>query len=328
MKKKKTKLYIITGVAGMIGSTILPRLLKENNSIVVGIDNLKLGKIEFIKKYFKNKNFYFFKLNLDRNLNSRELNNLLKKAHLKEVWHLAANSDIQKGIDNLNVDYKDTLLTTINTIKIIKPHLKKDTKFIFSSSSAIYGHFKKNINENSAPYMPQSYYGAMKLASEATISSFSFSNNIQSFIFRFPNVVGTNLTHGVVYDLSKKIMSGSNYLKVLGNGRQQKPYSSVDEIIDCMIYLIKIKTKDNVNFYNIGTSDKGVMVKDIVTMLIKKFEYNKKIIYENKDIGWNGDIPYYRYSTSKMKKKGFKFRLNSKLTLKKTIEKISKKNLY
>ena len=45
--------------------------------------------------------------------------------------------------------------------------------------------------------MPESYYGAMKLASEAFISAFSFNNNIKSFIFRFPNVVGKNLTHGV-----------------------------------------------------------------------------------------------------------------------------------
>ena len=287
----------------MIGSTILPKFLKKKNSIVIGIDNLKLGKIKFIKKYLKNKSFYFFKLDLDKNLKNKKLNNLLKRSNLQEVWHLAANSDIQSGVDDSNVDYRDTFLTTFNLIKIIKPYLNKDTKFIFSSSSAIYGNLKTKIHEKSAPYMPQSNYGAMKLASEGIISSFSFSNNIKSYIFRFPNVVGTNLTHGVIYDLSKKILSRSNNLKVLGNGNQRKPYSSVDEVIDCMIYLVKNKSKDNVSFYNIGTNDKGVKVRNIVKMLVKKFNYQKKIIYEKNNIGWKGDIPHYSYSTSKMEKK-------------------------
>ena len=71
MKKNKKKLYFITGIAGMIGSTILPKFLKKKNSIVIGIDNLKLGKIKFIKKYLKNKSFYFFKLDLDKNLKNK-----------------------------------------------------------------------------------------------------------------------------------------------------------------------------------------------------------------------------------------------------------------
>lgn len=64
----KKKLYIITGVAGMVGSTLLPKILSKKNSIVVGIDNLKLGKIKFIKKLLNKKNFFFFKLNLHKNI--------------------------------------------------------------------------------------------------------------------------------------------------------------------------------------------------------------------------------------------------------------------
>ena len=59
MSKTKKKLFIITGVAGLIGSTLLPRILSKKNSMVVGIDNLKLGKIKFIKKFLNKKNFFF-----------------------------------------------------------------------------------------------------------------------------------------------------------------------------------------------------------------------------------------------------------------------------
>ena len=168
----------------------------------------------------------------------------------------------------------------------------------------------------------------MKLASEAILSSYSFSNKIKSFIFRFPNVVGKNLTHGVIFDLSRKILTNKKHLKVLGNGEQCKPYSNVDEIIHCMMYLIKVKNLKLVNFYNIGTNDKGVKVKEIVKLLVKKFNYKKKIVYEKKNIGWKGDIAEYSYSTKKINKLGYKFKMSSILAIKKAIYAISKSTLF
>ena len=59
MNATKKKLFVITGVAGLLGSTLLPRILSKKNSIVVGIDNLKLGKIKFIKRFLSKNNFFF-----------------------------------------------------------------------------------------------------------------------------------------------------------------------------------------------------------------------------------------------------------------------------
>ena len=328
MSKNKKKLFIITGVAGMVGSTLLPKMLSKKNSIVVGIDNFRLGKHKFIKKFLNNKNFYFLKADLDKKINNPKLKKILKSYKLVEVWLLAANSDILAGVNNPEVDYKDTFLTTFNFVNLLKPFLNDSTKLIFTSSSAIYGNVGSVIHEKSSPLMPESNYGAMKLAMEGYISAYSFSNKVKSFIFRFPNVIGTNLTHGVIYDLSRKILSPAKYLKVLGNGEQCKPYSSAKEVIDCMMYFIKIKNSNLVNFYNIGTSDKGVKVKEIVRLLIKKFDYKKKIVFEKKIRGWKGDIPAYSYSTKKINKLGYRFKLNSLKTIKETINNISKKTLF
>tara|TARA_B100000795_G_scaffold260347_1_gene236132 strand:+ start:222 stop:431 length:210 start_codon:yes stop_codon:yes gene_type:complete len=68
MSDIKKKLYIIIGVAGMVGSTLLPQILSIKNSIVEGIDNVKLGKIKFIKNFTNKKNFTFLKLDLDKNI--------------------------------------------------------------------------------------------------------------------------------------------------------------------------------------------------------------------------------------------------------------------
>ena len=278
---------IITGIAGMLGSTLLKKYLKKN-IIIIGIDNLTSGKKKFIKKFLSKKNFYFFKHDLSKKKFPKKLNNTIRKFLIKEIWALAANSDINSGIKNVEIDLHDTFLTTFYTLNNLKLYINSKTKIIFSSSSAIYGEKKKAINEQSVSDGPRSNYGVMKSASELYIAYFSRTYNIHSYIYRFPNVIGDNLTHGVVYDLHKKLKSTSKFLQVLGNGQQQKPYSHVDEIINCMIYIKKRKFINKVNYFNIGTNDKGIKVKEIVKILQENFNKKKKnnISKKNKRLDW------------------------------------------
>ena len=320
------KNILITGVAGMVGSSLLSKLIKRKDVFIVGIDNFTLGKKNNIRQFLKKKNFKFFNLDASKKFKNNYLSTILNKRELSEIWLLAANSDIASGVKNPNVDFKNTFLSTYNFLNNINKFLNKNTKIIFASSSAIYGSVRGVIYENTSPLKPESNYGSMKAACENFISSFSHKYNIQSFIFRFPNVVGNNLTHGVIYDLSKKILSKQKKLEVLGNGEQCKPYSHVDELINCMIFLKNKKKNELINFYNIGSSDKGVKVKKIVQLLIKKFNCNKKILYQKQKFGWPGDIVSYRYSNVKMKKEGYRFKLSSIQAIKKTISSIAIKN--
>ncbi len=321
--KMTKKNILITGVAGMIGSELLARFIHNKKYLIIGIDNFTLGKKQYIDKYLKYQNFKFFNINISNKIKNKKLTKLIKGKKIDEIWHLAANSDIKSGIINSEVDYKNTFLTTYHILNFIKKKMKNDSKLIFTSSSAVFGDVKKIIKENMPALYSCSNYGSMKLASEAIISSFSFLNNIKSFVFRLPNVVGKNLTHGVVFDLANKLKDKRNKnLKVLGNGKQCKPYSHGSEIVDCMIYVRNKSNKNFINYYNIGNNDKGVKVEKIVNLLIKKFNFKKKILYEKKSFGWKGDVPKYSYSTKKINKLGFKFKLSSLDAIKKTIDEL------
>lgn len=318
---KTTKIILITGVAGMLGSELLEKVLKNN--IVIGIDNFELGKKKFIEKYLKNKNFYFFNIDLSKKINNINLNKILFKKKIDQVWLLAANSDIQKGVSNSNVDLKNTFLTTYNTLYLLEKFLNKNTKIIFASSSAIFGNINSKIYEKTLANSPESTYGSMKLASENFIASYSFKNKIQTFIFRFPNVVGINITHGILYDFNKKFLSKKKVVKVLGNGEQQKPYSFSTEILDCILFTISKKNSNRFNVFNIGPNDNGIKVKKIVE-IFKNFFPKKKISYQKKEIGWVGDVPKYKYDTKKINKLGFVFKLNSKKSIIKAVNKLYK----
>jgi len=319
----KKKIILVTGIAGMIGSELLTRLIKNENNLVIGIDNFTLGKKSNIKEYLIKKNFIFFDIDLSKKIQNKKLSNLLRNKKLDEIWHLAANSDIKSGILNSKIDYKNTFMTTYFTLDFIKNNLKYNSKFIFTSSSAVFGNINKIINENMPALYSCSNYGSMKLASEAIISSFSYLNNIKSFIFRLPNVVGKKLTHGVIFDLSNKIKNKKiKHLQVLGNGKQRKPFSHASEIVDCMLYVKNNKHKRFVNYYNIGNNDKGIEVSQIVNILVEKFNYEKKIKFEKNFFGWKGDVPKYSYSTKKINQLGYKFSLSSLEAVKKTIDEL------
>ena len=74
------------------------------------------------------------------------IDKLSKKNYKIQIWHFAANSDIKKGSKNFEIDYLDTFMTTKNILKYFENI--KISKFIFASTSAVYGvHYKKKLKK-------------------------------------------------------------------------------------------------------------------------------------------------------------------------------------
>lgn len=300
----KKKISLITGVAGTIGSNLASSLIKQGH-LVYGIDNFSLGKKKNLKEIINDKNFNLFKLDLSNDINISKFKKLKKIDYL---WLLAANSDIRSGLKDASVDLNNTFLTTVKSLNGFLLKLSKNAKIFFSSSSAIYGNIKTKLNENHKNFFPISSYGESKLLSEIYLQDFCKKNKINYVIGRFPNVVGKPFTHGVIFDLANKIKKNS-FLKVLGNGKQQKPYVHVVELIKCIEFLIFKKNKNKI--FLIGPNDNGVSVKKITKIICKYFNYSKKVVFEKKNYGWLGDVPKYSYDTKKLNKTGFSFKLSS-----------------
>lgn len=321
---KKKNIDIITGASGMIGSVLVNKLINDENLLIFSFDNFHTSKNNYLEKYKKKKNFKFFNIDLSKEikLKKKEIN-LLKKNKIRNIWLLAANSDIKNGLKDFSIDYKNTYLTTINTIKYFEKFINKKTKIIFTSSSAVYGEKKILLKETDNNLYPVSNYGIMKLYSEIFIKHFSKLKKIKSFIFRLPNVIGFNLTHGVIFDFYNKILKQKKILKVLGDGNQTKPYALAEEIVNALIY-IPLINKNKFDIINLGVNDNGVKVKYIAERFKKTFKI-KKVNYEKKTIGWVGDVPNYKLSFNKAKKYKFQFMLNSKEAINKVINYIKNK---
>lgn len=310
---------IVTGGAGFIGSHLVDRLLKEDNEVTV-IDNLSSGKRDFLKHNMKNNNFDFIEADLlgdvERHFKGSE-----------EVWHLSANPDVR--ILDPEIHLKQNLLATKKVLDAMVKHGIKNISF--TSSSTVYG---EAISKGSMAVPtseehksePISLYGAAKLASEALIGAYCHSYGMKCWNFRFANVIGPRSTHGIIFDLMKKIEKNSKELEILGNGKQKKSYVYIDDCIDAMLTARK-KSCKTINTYNIGSED-WIEIKEIAEMVCKAMKVNPKFRFTGGDRGWKGDVPLMILDIKKIRNLGWIPKINSKEAVKKTINEMLGNNKF
>lgn len=312
---------VIAGGAGFIGYHLTKRLLTDN--IVLNLDNLCRGQRAFLEDLPDKERLCFEEVDLaDEASTFYILKNWHHKYPIDIIWHLAANSDIPAGILDGHVDLHNTFMTTFSLLECMKK--LSIPRIAFASSSAIYGDHGLGVklDEDSGPFFPISNYGAMKLASEAAISAALESFLEQAWIFRFPNVVGSPATHGVIVDFIRKLKQTPEVLQVLGNGSQQKVYLHVSELISAMLF-IKENSTAKLNYFNIGPADQGISVKYIAEETRDRVSPRAAINYGREGRGWVGDVPRFFYDTRKLTRLGFTASLSSLEAVRRAIDEIA-----
>ena len=145
-------------------------------------------------------------------------------------------------------------------------------------------------------------------------------NDLNSMIFRFPNVIGPNLTHGVIYDFYHKLLNNHKELPILGDGTQTKQYIYVEDLIDAIIYMTIDKKFSGLNIYNIGASGE-TSVTEIADIVCDVLGYkNVKYKYSGGKIGWKGDVAKFKYDITKITQKGWHAKYTSSEAVTKTVE--------
>lgn len=296
---------LVVGGAGFIGSHLCDALIAEGHEVVC-VDNFSLGTDANIEHLKDQKKFSLYRMDATDLL---ALDGVFATEKPEYVYHLAANSDIQASASNPSVEYENTYTTTFNILSCMRIHGVK--KLFFASTSAVYGDKRDTVlDENTPNLAPISYYGAAKLGSEALISAFSYMNDMQVLVFRFPNVIGPRLTHGVIYDFINKLQKDSTQLQILGDGRQTKPYIYVTDLIEAIMQF-KDQVRENVLLYNVGVEGASSVttIANIICeeMHLQNVNYN----YTGGEGGWKGDVPRFEYCIDKIHHAGWRAKYTS-----------------
>ncbi len=307
---------LVAGAAGFIGSHLTDGLLAKGHQ-VIAIDNYFIGTRDNLSHLAKTEDFRLYEQDLcDRDA----LQDVFEKEKPEYVFHLAANSDIQASAENPGIEYQNTYTTTFCLLECMRIYGVK--KLFFASTSAVYGEQTGTLTaEDSAGLAPISYYGACKMGSEGLIHAYSYMNDMQSLIFRFPNVVGPRLTHGVIFDFVNRLKKDPSGLRILGDGKQSKPYIYVLDLVDAILRFMETG-KPGVTLYNIGVESQTTVtqIADIVCekMGLSGIPYT----YTGGCAGWKGDVPRYQYNLDKIHRAGWRAAHDSKEAVALTVESI------
>lgn len=303
---------MVIGGTGFIGSNLCEALISNGDSVAC-VDNMSLGNENNIASILGHPNFSIFKTDAT---NIDDLMDVFNQVKPDYVFHLAANSDIQASANNPAIEYLNTYTSTFNILSCMKMYNIK--RLFFASTSAVYGDKRGTVlNENTPCLAPISYYGAAKLGSEAMISAFTYMNDFSALIFRFPNVIGPHLTHGVIYDFVKRLRCNPHELVILGDGKQTKPYIYVKDLIEAILMLRNAQS--GVTIYNLGVE--GVtQVTHIAEIIVEEMGLKGvNFRYTGGEAGWKGDVPTFQYDLTKIHSAGWSAKLNSDEAVRQTV---------
>lgn len=262
---------LVTGGAGFIGSHLIKRLIQEGFDAVV-IDNLSTGKRSNIQEPVE-----FIELDLGL-VNSLDK---LPDLNLDAIFHLAAQSS---GALSFTAPYSDLHSHIHGTFNLLQYCMKfKVKRFIYASSTTVYGNpLYLPVDENH-PNNPQTYYAAGKISAEAYINLFN-SLGINTTIFRMPNVYGPgqnleNKSQGMV-SIYLSFMLENSPIVVKGLPTRFRDFIYIDDVIDAWIKAYK-KPGTYGKTYNLASGKKS-SVDDILKELVSAFDIPQyPIEYDN-----------------------------------------------
>ena len=304
--------FVVTGGAGFIGSNLVNRLMGKGHRVTV-IDNLSGGRREFLREHEKNSRFDFVKLDLRDT--SKLAKALPKKVDL--VFHLAANADIARGVEDPTLDFQHSLVATFSLLRAM--HDRGLKKIFYTSGSGVYGdRGTKYSGETYGPLFPVSMYGATKLGAEGLVSAFCHLYEMQAWMLRPANIIGPNATHGVVFDFVRRLKADPKHLRILGDGHQSKAYLHVGDVIDAM-FVVKAKAKDRINVFNLS-SNSYITVNAIARIVLSEMGLKKvEITHTPGKIGWKGDVAIVRLHNRKLAKLGWRAKYDSAKAVRATV---------
>jgi UDP-glucose 4-epimerase len=280
---------LVTGGAGLVGSHLAAALLDRGATVRVA-DDLSKGTRDRVPDGAE-----FVEADLtDPDDVARAVTD-----DLDVVFHFAAYTDT--NYDDDRALFEDNTAMTYNVLERMR-EVGVD-RFAFTSSSTVYGEAPRPTPEDYAPMEPISVYGSAKLADEALISTFAHSYGVQSWVFRFANIVGPRQRGNVIPDFIQKLDADPAELEILGDGRQEKSYMHVSECVDAIQHVVE-GADEPLNTYNLGTRT-TTSVTRIADIVSDELGVDPEYSYTGGDRGWTGDVPKMRLSIEKLSALGW-----------------------
>ena len=261
--------FLITGSAGFIGFHITNNILKKyKKSKIIGLDNLnnyysvslKKKRLKVLQKY---KNFKFFKTDLTE---KKKIIKLIRKNNINVVIHMAAQAGVR---DSLKIPFSYFQSNFVGFLSVLEAsHICKVKKFIFASSSSVYGDKKKYPIKETENISPKNIYSASKKINEDVAKDFSRISNMKIIALRFFTIYGE---HGrpdmLIFKFLKASFLNKKFL-LFNYGKHERDYTHIDDAVFMINKLIKKKVNDKFQIFNV-CSNNPVDISKLLSVITK-----------------------------------------------------------
>ena len=272
---------LITGAAGFIGSHLSERLLQEGSRIIC-LDNLDTFydpqmKRENLKPLLANNNFTMIEGDI-RDL--KLLTDIFEGNRIDIIVHIAARAGVRPSIIEPLLYYDVNVRGTTNLLEMAKNyHIKK---FIFASSSSVYGENKKvPFSEDDNVDYPISPYAATKKAGELISFTYHHLYGIPVNCLRFFTVYGPRQRPEMAIHKFTRLIYEGKSIPVYGDGTSRRDYTYIDDLISGIT--ASVNTELGYEIINLGES-KTVKLTELISLIEENLQ--KKAIIE-----WLPDQP-------------------------------------
>ncbi len=282
---------LVTGGAGFVGSHISEKLVELGADVTI-LDNLSSGSTENIDHIKDDITFI--------NEDITDFDSCLRATKNQAfIFHLAAVVSVPESLEKPDHCFS---VNTTGTINLLEAAVSNGgvARFIFSSSSAVYGLSDKPCIE-AMPCHPQSPYGMSKLMAERACATYATAHSLETICLRYFNVYGKRQNpfgqYAAVVAKFRKLMAENQPIMIFGDGSQTRDFISVEKVVNANINLAKLPASImKGDIFNIA-SGTSITLLELIEQLKKGFpEYNAPIIFQP---AREGDIKFSSADCSK-----------------------------
>jgi len=284
---------LVTGTAGFIGSHLALRLLKDNHK-VTGIDSFT----DYYPRWFKEKNLEPLIAHKNFSFMEEDVTRIDLKSLLKDkdyIFHLSAQAGVRASwgesfsiYTHNNIEATQKLLEAARNTPV--------QKFIYASSSSVYGSCPDLPWQETSPLYPYSPYGVSKLAAEHLCSLYNRNFGVPTVSLRFFTVFGPGQRPDMAFHRFLKAIAENKPIPVFGDGKQTRDFTYIDDIIQANISTMSHGRPGEI--YNIGGGNRKKLA-DLFPVFENITEKTVKVFWQDSQ---KGDVPHTAASIQKAEK--------------------------
>lgn len=228
MDKKR---FLVTGGAGFIGSHLVDRLLNGNPARVTVVDNFddfysQQIKRQNIENHLRHPAYRLVESDI-RNYNT--LRQVFSEEHFDIVIHLAAKAGVRPSVADPRGYQEVNIAGTLNLLELAERNGIK--KFVFGSSSSVYGPAATPPFKEDAQLAPISPYAATKAAGELLAHTYSHLYRMNITCLRFFTVYGARQRPDLAIHKFARMISSNRPVPVFGDGNAERDFTYIDDIL-------------------------------------------------------------------------------------------------